>query len=95
MSDIHAVKISKRAQADLNKVPRHILIKLMAWITDVEDGGLTLVRRVPGYHDEPLKGTRTGQRSIRLSKAYRAIYEIHNNGTIEFVNIEEVNKHDY
>ena len=48
-----------------------------------------------GYHDEPLKGRRLGQRSIRLNKAYRAIYELKNNGTTELVHIEEVNKHDY
>jgi para-nitrobenzyl esterase len=51
-------------------------------------------RKVPGYHDEPLKGDRAGQRSIRLSRAYRAIYEIRG-GTAKFVSIEEVNKHDY
>lgn len=53
------------------------------------------VRKIPGYHDEPLKGTRTGQRSIRLSKAYRAIYEIDQEGKIEIVKVLEVNKHDY
>ncbi len=38
--------------------------------------GLSEVRKVPGYHDEPLKGQRKGQRSIRLSRSYRAIYVI-------------------
>jgi proteic killer suppression protein len=47
-----------------------------------------------GYHDEPLKGARAGQRSIRLSRAYRAIYEV-KGGTAKFVSIEEVSKHDY
>ena len=95
MADINIVKISKRAQSDLNKVPQHIVIKLMAWISDVEDSGLMSTRRVSGYHDEPLKGTRAGQRSIRLSRAYRAIYEMHEDGIVEFVSIKEVNKHDY
>jgi proteic killer suppression protein len=54
-----------------------------------------LTRRIPGYHDEPLKGARTGQRSVRLSRAYRAIYEIRADDSIEFVSVEEVNKHDY
>lgn len=49
---------------------------------------------MPGYHDEPLKGARVGQRSIRLNRAYRAIYVIKNDG-IEFGSVEEVNKHDY
>ena len=49
---------------------------------------------MPGYHDEPLKGRRAGQRSIRLSRAYRAIYEIKED-TAKFVSVEEVSKHEY
>jgi proteic killer suppression protein len=52
------------------------------------------VRKAPGYHDEPLKGDRLGQRSIRLSRSYRAIYEI-KSSNVEFVSIKEVSKHDY
>ncbi|STY25350.1 Plasmid maintenance system killer protein [Legionella taurinensis] len=53
------------------------------------------VRKIPGFHDEPLKGNRVGQRSIRLSRAYRAIYELGQQGKMEIVEIVEVNKHDY
>jgi toxin HigB-1 len=56
--------------------------------------GVDAVRRVPGYHDEPLSGKRFGQRSIRLSKSYRAFYEI--DGTVaSLVRVLEVNKHEY
>ncbi len=75
-------------------VPRHVAIKLGAWVDDVTVRGLEEVRKVPGYHDEPLKGSRAGQRSIRLSRAYRAIYEIRVDD-VTFVSVEEVNKHDY
>lgn len=61
----------------------------------VERDGLHEVRKVPGYHDEPLKGSRQGQRSLRLSRAYRAIYAIRSEGSTEFVSIEEVSKHEY
>ena len=91
---IHQVVISKKTQKDLKKVPMHIVNKLMAWVESVETEGVENVRKVPGFHDEPLHGQRTGQRSIRLSKAYRAIYRIVAD-KIEFVLIEEVNKHDY
>jgi len=57
--------------------------------------GLEEVRKIPGYHDESLKGDRFGQRSIRLSIHYRAIYEIKSAGRVAFVSIEEVNKHGY
>ena len=49
----------------------------------------------PGYHDEPLRGDREGQRSIRLSRGYRAIYTVDDGGVPEVVTVEEVSKHDY
>ncbi len=88
------VRLSRRAQKDLMTVPRHVAIKLGAWVDDVTVRGLEEARKVPGYHDEPLKGRRAGQRSIRLSRAYRAIYEIRVDD-VTFVSVEEVNKHDY
>ena len=75
-------------------MPSHIIIKLMAWVDDVENRGLEEIRKTPGYHDEALKGKRKGERSIRLSKSYRAIYKIKKD-IIEFVLVEEVSKHEY
>ena len=95
---ITTVRITKRAQKDLRKVPEHIARKLRRWVDDVEEDGLEEVRKVLGYHDEPLKGEREGQRSIRLSRSYRAIYEVKIDNELEvdleFVSVEEVNKHD-
>jgi proteic killer suppression protein len=67
----------------------------MAWVDAVESEGLPEVRKTPGFHDEPLQGRRMGQRSIRLSKAYRAIYRCIEGGAIELILVEEVNKHEY
>jgi proteic killer suppression protein len=92
---IHQVELSKLARKQLKKMPRHIIENLAAWVDDVETRGLEEVRRIPGYHDEPLKGDRNGQRSVRLSRAYRAIYIIKAQGEIEFVSVEEVSKHEY
>jgi proteic killer suppression protein len=96
---IQLVEISRSAERDLRRVPRHVVVKLMGWVAAVEDQGLKEVRRIPGYHDEPLKGDRAGQRSIRLSRSYRAFYVVRERPeeeqTIEFVSVEEVNKHDY
>lgn len=91
---IHVVVLSARARKQLRVVPAFIATKLAAWVEAVEQDGLESVRKMPGFHDEPLKGPRKGQRSIRLSRAYRAIYEIRA-GEVEFVSVEEVNKHDY
>lgn len=91
---IHAVIISKPAKKDLKKVPHYIASKLQVWVDDVEESGLEEVRKIPGYHDEPLRGDRHGERSIRLSLSYRAIYT-EQFDKVEFVRIEEVNKHEY
>jgi toxin HigB-1 len=76
-------------------VPPHVLDKLDVWVDSVERDGLEETRKIPGYHDEPLQGDRRGQRSIRLNRNYRAIYEIGMDNRLEFVSIEEVTKHDY
>jgi proteic killer suppression protein len=91
---IRSVVIADSAQKQLRKVPRHVAEKLADWALAFEAYGLEEIRKVPGYHDEPLKGKRAGQRSIRLSRAYRAIYVV-SQGTLEFVSVEEVHKHDY
>ena len=57
--------------------------------------GLEEVRKIPGWHDEPLVGPRRGTRSIRLNKAYRAIYRVLRDREAELVSVEEVTKHDY
>jgi proteic killer suppression protein len=91
---LKAVVLSRQAQKDLATVPRHVAVKLQDWVEDVEDRGLEEVRKVPGYHDESLKGTLKGMRSIRLSRAYRAYYRIAK-GAVEFVCVERVDKHVY
>ena len=53
------------------------------------------MRKNKGYHDESLKGKRKGQRSVRLSRSWRAIYREEKEGTINLIIVEEVTKHDY
>ncbi len=93
--DIFKVALSKQARKDLEKIPKRLFQNLISWIELVGADGLSEARKIPGYHDEPLKGKRAGQRSIRLNKAYRAIYEINDRGEIHFVEIMEVNHHEY
>lgn len=92
---INTVVIAERAKKELRKVPDHIRRKFQSWVQGVEQFGLETMRKVPGYHDEPLRGDRQGQRSIRLSRAYRGIYSIRWDGMVEFALVEEVNKHEY
>ncbi|MBI2337120.1 MAG: hypothetical protein HYU97_10230 [Deltaproteobacteria bacterium] len=89
------IQLSKLVKKQLLKVPMHIRDALFAWVEDVEEDGLLEVRKISGYHDEPLKFDRKGQRSIRLSRSYRAIYEVMYVGDKEIIVIREVSKHDY
>ncbi|WP_319577378.1 type II toxin-antitoxin system mRNA interferase toxin, RelE/StbE family [uncultured Desulfobacter sp.] len=90
---MNQVILHRKAEKQLKKIPSYIRINFQIWVRDVESNGITSARTVPGYHDEPLKGQRIGQRSIRLSKSYRAIYIEHNDDII--IEVIEVNKHEY
>jgi len=87
------VTIAAKAKKQLKKIPVHIVAAFRHWVLLVETTGLEEVRKIPGYHDEPLKGDRLGQRSVRLNVAYRAIYVVTSVGVS--VEVIEVNKHDY
>jgi proteic killer suppression protein len=95
VGEIYRIIWDKKVEKQLSKVPRYIAEKFYTWVSSVKLVGLRKVREQPGYHDEPLKGKRKGQRSIRLSRGYRAIYIEGNSGSIELVEVIEVNKHEY
>ena len=84
-----------KIEKQLRKLLQFIVVKLITWAKSVELKGISEIRKISGYHDEPLKGNRQGQRSIRLSKGYRAIYVEHHDNKINLIIIEEINKHAY
>ncbi|MDD4976623.1 MAG: type II toxin-antitoxin system mRNA interferase toxin, RelE/StbE family [Bacteriovorax sp.] len=87
--------IFDKAKKDIDKLPSYITRKLLKWAEEVEMSGIREIRKYSGYHDEPLKGFRNGQRSIRLSASYRAIYTERASGEIDLIIVIEVNKHKY
>ncbi|MCY4644724.1 MAG: hypothetical protein OXB88_08920 [Bacteriovoracales bacterium] len=89
-----AVKLDAVAK-QIKKLPQYVKDKLLAWVKSVEEQGIRETRKIKGYHDEPLKGKRVGQRSVRLTKHYRAIYREERGGTVNLIIVEEVNKHEY
>ena len=89
------VELSRTAKKQLAKVPSHIVRKFALWVDLVEVEGLEAARLIPGFRDHPLKGNWRGYRAVRLSDSYRAIYILRNDGSLETVHVEEVNKHDY
>jgi len=85
----------KIVDKQLERVPDIIVRKFRIWVALVEESGIREVRKCKGFHDEPLKGRRQGQRSVRLNRAYRAIYVEHETGEVELMEVLEVNKHEY
>lgn len=85
----------KFVEKQLDRIPEVIVRKFRIWVALVEESGIREVRKLKGFHDEPLKGKRQGQRSVRLNRAYRAIYVEHNSGELELIEVLEVNKHEY
>lgn len=76
-------------------MPGYIKEKLLLWVDSVERIGIHKTRIIPGFHDESLKGAHYGQRSIRLNRAYRAIYIENEHKEIVIISVIEVNKHEY
>lgn len=87
------VLVSKFAEKQLSKIPKNIVESLRYWAATVERLGIHETRKLKGYHDEPLKGDRKGERSVRLNRSYRVIY-IETKAGLELL-IIEVNKHEY
>lgn len=85
----------KSVEKQLDRIPHVISNKFRVWVALVEESGIREVRKCKGFHDEPLKGNRRGQRSVRLNRSYRAIYEERDSGEVELIEVVEVNKHEY
>ena len=91
----YVVVTTKFAEKQLGRLPGYIRDKFDAWVDDVEFEGLPAVRLRQGLHDEPLRGDRSGQRSVRLNRGYRVIYTETEESIVCIVGVLEVNKHDY
>ena len=92
---IRQVAVTRRAEKQVRRLPARVGEKLTHWVYLVMEVGLEEVRKIPGFHDEPLVGRRRGMRSVRLSRAYRALYRVVPEGDVETVQVEEVSKHGY
>ena len=81
------------AQKALDGLPEHIQRKYDVWLQIVWQQGPQGLRGLKGFHDEALKGKRTGERTSRLSKGYRVFYTV-SNDTVT-VTVLDVNLHEY
>ena len=53
---LNSVVLTRKAKKQIKTVPPYIVLKLFDWSRQVENYGLESVRKVKGFHDEPLKG---------------------------------------
>jgi proteic killer suppression protein len=88
---INKVSFTPKALKQLEKLPLDIYKRVRVWAESVKIRGVAEVRLVRGYRDHPLKGNRQGQRSVSINKHWRLIYT----ESLEIIEVEEVNKHDY
>jgi proteic killer suppression protein len=75
------------------KLPKTVVKKYELWKDILRRHGPAKLREFPGFHDEKLKGNRSGQRSSRLSLQYRVIYAVERDIVTVFV--LEITPHEY
>lgn len=89
------ISYSDIALKQKKKLPTQVNKKLLGWTELIGDQGIQKARQIPGYHDEPLKGRREGQRSIRLNRQWRLIYEETDTDRLLLIEIMEITPHEY
>jgi plasmid maintenance system killer protein len=77
----------------IEKLPSQVVKKYELWKDIVFRHGPGKLREFPGFHDEILKGTISGQHSSRLNLQYRVIYRLEKN--IVTVYVIDITAHDY
>lgn len=75
------------------KLPLPVAEKYELWKDIVTEYGPEKLRELPGFHDEKLKGGRSGERSSRLNLQYRVIYTVERE--IVTVYVLEITPHKY
>lgn len=75
------------------KLPPNVVKKYNLWKDIVVSDGPEALREFPGFHDEKLRGQRSGERCSRLSLQYRVIYAV--DREVVTVYVLEISPHEY
>ena len=87
------IKEHRSIRRTCRKLPPAVVKKYELWKNIIFRHGPDKLREFPGFHDEKLKGERSGERSSRLSLQYRVVYSVKRN--IVTVYVLEITPHDY
>ena len=90
---MYTIQEHRSIEKIIRKIPSWIVKEYEVWKNLIYGHGPKILNQFPGYHDEPLKGDRKGQRSSRLSLKYRVIYGV-DKSTIT-VYVLEITAHPY
>ncbi len=91
----YKVLLTKKAQKNLSKIPRYILIQFDLWVEIIETDGFKKMQQIKGFRDHSLKGSRIGQRSCSLSRSWRIIYQLNEKTHELLIEVLEINHHEY
>ena len=92
--ELYVVDLSA-VEKQLRFIPKATIKRLQRWVIYIETTGLMETRKIPGFHDKPLKGKWKGHRSVRLGHKWRVIYEHNKNDTTNIIKLKEITPHEY
>ena len=95
MPSVVYVSVSLLKAIRKGSIPEFITDKFYKWRRDVELLGIRKTREISSYHDEPVKGSTTERRSVRLNQAWRLFYVETETKECHIIAVEEINKHIY
>ena len=87
------IKEHRTLSKTIRKLQPWIVKEYETWKDLVYRHGPEILREYSGYHDESLRGERSGQRSSRLNRQFRVIYAVDRN--IITVYVLEITPHEY
>lgn len=79
---------------DKHRLPPQVINKFEIWKKEIQEKGLAEVRKIPGYHDEPIHVIQ-GARSVRLNGEFRLFYTLEKSQGVETLRILKITPHEY
>lgn len=79
---------------DKHRLPPQVINKFETWKKDIQEKGLAEVRKIPGYHDEPIHVIQ-GARSVRLNGEFRLFYTLEKSDGVETLRVLKITPHEY
>jgi mRNA-degrading endonuclease RelE of RelBE toxin-antitoxin system len=87
------IREHKKLEKIIDKLPAQVVKKYELWKDIIFRHGPEKLKEFPGFHNEKLKGERSGQRSSRLNLQYRVIYAVDKD--IVTIYVIEITPHNY